>query len=101
MKTPLIINQLSSHIFWDVDMNTLDNEKHAVFIVRRVIEYGLLKDWQLIKSSFGTEQLKKIILQIPSLDPVSTSFVSNLFQIEKSELTCYKNKQLNRNFWSY
>lgn len=101
MKSSLIIGQLSSHIFWDVDMYTLDSEKHAVFIVQRVIQYGLLKDWKLIKSCFGTEQLKKIIVQIPRLDPISTSFVSNLFKIEKSMLTCYKNKQLNQSFWSY
>ena len=96
----MILN-LSPHIFWDVDVATIDMEKNGVFVLQRVLQYGLLKDWLIIKSNLGLERIKLIAVQIPVLDDVSISFLSNLLHIEKSEFRCYKNKQSNQNYWNY
>ena len=96
----MILN-LSPHIFWDVDVSTIDMEKNGVFVLQRVLQYGLLKDWLIIKSNLGLERIKSIAVQIPMLDDVSISFLSNLLHIEKSEFRCYKNKQSNQNYWNY
>lgn len=98
---PSFLNSLSKHIFWDVDVNTIDVEKNAVFVLQRVIQYGLLKDWNILKSELGIDQIKKYAVQIPSIDPVSLSFLSNLLQLEKTKFKCYISRQLNPNFWSY
>lgn len=95
------LNNLSKHIFWDVDVNAIDVEKNAVFIMQRVVQYGLFNDWRILKSELGIDKLKKYAIQIPSIDPISLSFLSNLLNIEKSEFKCYKSKPLNPNFWSY
>jgi hypothetical protein len=92
---------LSPHIFWDVDVNSIDMEKNGVFVLQRVLQYGLLKDWLIIKSNLGLEKMKSIAVQIPTLDDVSLSFLSNLLHIEKSEFRCYKNRQSNQNYWNY
>ena len=92
---------LSPHIFWDVDVNSIDMEKNGVFVLQRVLQYGLLKDWLIIKSNLGLEKMKSIAVQIPTLDDVSLSFLSNLLHIEKSEFRCYKNMQSNQNYWNY
>jgi hypothetical protein len=96
----MILN-LSPHIFWDVDVATIDMEKNGVFVLQRVLQYGLLKDWLILKSNLGLERIKSIAVQIPALDDVSISFLSNLLHIEKSEFRCYKNKQSNQNYWNY
>jgi len=96
----MILN-LSPHIFWDVDVATIDMEKNGVFVLQRVLQYGLLKDWLILKSNLGLERIKSIAVQIPVLDDVSISFLSNLLHIEKSEFRCYKNKQSNQNYWNY
>ena len=67
---------LSPHIFWDVDVNSIDMEKNGVFVLQRVLQYGLLKDWLIIKSNLGLEKMKSIAVQIPTLDDVSISFLS-------------------------
>ena len=92
---------LSPHIVWDVDVNSIDMEKNGVFVLQRVLQYGLLKDWLIIKSNLGLEKMKSIAVQIPTLDDVSISFLSNLLHIEKSEFRCYKNRQSNQNYWNY
>jgi hypothetical protein len=96
----MILN-LSPHIFWDVDVATIDMEKNGAFVLQRVLQYGLLKDWLILKSNLGLERIKSIAVQIPALDDVSISFLSNLLHIEKSEFRCYKNKQSNQNYWNY
>ena len=96
-----MILSLSPHIFWDVDVATIDMEKNGVFVLQRVLQYGLLKDWLILKSNLGLERIKLIAAQIPVLDDVSISFLSNLLHIEKSEFRCYKNKQSNQNYWNY
>jgi len=96
----MILN-LSPHIFWDVDVKTIDMEKNGVFVLQRVLQYGLLKDWLLVKSNLGLEKIKSIAIQIPTLDDVTISFLSNLLKIEKSEFKCYKNRQSNQNCWNY
>ena len=93
--------KVSPHIFWDVDVNSIDMEKNGVFVLQRVLQYGLLKDWLIIKSNLGLEKMKSIAVQIPTLDDVSLSFLSNLLHIEKSEFRCYKNRQSNQNYWNY
>lgn len=36
------IGQFSSYLFWDVDKDSLDMDEHASYIIKRVLEYGLL-----------------------------------------------------------
>ncbi len=96
-----LINSLSPHIFWDVDVQSIDMEKNGVFVLQRVLQYGILKDWVLLKSIMGVDNIKAFAIQLPTLDDVSISFLSNLYKIDKSEFKCYKNKQSNQNYWSY
>ena len=96
-----LITSLSPHIFWDVDVQSVDVEKNGVFVLQRVLQYGILKDWLLLKSIMGVENIKALAVQLPTLDDVSISFLSNLYKIDKSEFKCYKNKQSNQNYWSY
>jgi hypothetical protein len=95
------ITSFSPHIFWDVDVQSIDMEKNGVFVLQRVLQYGILKDWVLLKSIMGVDNIKAFAIQLPTLDDVSISFLSNLYKIDKSEFKCYKNKQSNQNYWSY
>jgi hypothetical protein len=35
----------SKNLFWDVDENDLNSEKHARFIIERVLMHGRMSDW--------------------------------------------------------
>ncbi|NJN77776.1 MAG: hypothetical protein HC803_05130 [Saprospiraceae bacterium] len=45
------VHNLSPHLFWDVDVNEVDLDNHAAFILERVMRYGQLSDWILIKKN--------------------------------------------------
>ncbi len=36
-------------LFWDIDPETLDLEKHSRFIIERVLKKGSLEDWLYLK----------------------------------------------------
>ncbi|KFF01426.1 hypothetical protein IX39_06130 [Chryseobacterium formosense] len=100
MNSEITIKDFSQHLFWDVDLAIFDLENYKEFMVGRVVEYGKLKDWELLKSLYGKQKIKDISLNLRSLDAVSLSFLSTIFNIDKSEFRCYKHRQLVQNYWN-
>lgn len=100
MKEQITINDFSPHLFWDVDLNGFDFDKHKSHLIHKVLEYGLIKDWNLLKEVYGLETIKKVSLNLRSLDAVTLSFLALLFQIDKKEFRCYKHRQLFPNYWN-
>ena len=85
MKNSYSINDLSSHLFWDVDKNALDFEKSKVQIIYKVLEFGLISDWKIIQEIYGLETIKKVSLKLRTLDVVTLAFLSDLFKIERKK----------------
>ena len=50
MQSKKPVELLSKHLFWDTPLINVHVEKIKGFIVQRVMEYGLMNDWKLIKN---------------------------------------------------
>lgn len=100
MKSEITVADFSKHLFWDVDLRTFDLQKHKAQMIQKVLEYGLIEDWNLLKAYYGLETIKEVSLNLRSLDVVTLSFVSTIFNIDKTEFRCYKHKQLVKNVWN-
>lgn len=100
MKNKVTKYDFSNHLFWDIDFSELDLDKHKEFMIARVLEYGLINDWTLLKSFYGMDVIKEISLNIKSLDIVSLSFISTVLKIKKEEFRCYKHSQSVKNYWN-
>lgn len=94
------INSMSSHLFWDVDIRTLDLDKHKTYIVQRVLEYGLMKDWELLKSTLGLREIVDTCKRLRSLDPKALAFISLISKTPIEEFRCYTTRQLNPTLWN-
>lgn len=94
MNNGITVNDFSQHLFWDVDLSTFDFQKHKAHLIYKVLEYGVLKDWNLLKEVYGLETIKEVALNLRSLDAVTLSYLCAIFNIDKSEFRCYKHKQL-------
>ncbi len=95
------ITDLSSHIFWDTDINALDFDTDAKLITHRVLEYGLLSDWQLIKNRYGLSKIKEIAIGLRTLDDVTLAFLCTILHLQKTDFRCYKLKQSTKSSWTY
>jgi len=95
------IDIMSSHLFWDVDVKTLDWDKHQAFIVQRVLEYGLQQDWVLLKHQLGVAKIAEVCKGLRSLDPKSLAFISLISKTPRTEFRCYTTKQSNQAHWNF
>ncbi len=91
----------SKLIFWDVHPNELDFAKNGEFIVERVMRYGDLNDWRILKRVYGKKKIGDIALQIRNLDDFSLSFLSTVLKIPEKRFRCYTDTQSPRSFWQY
>ncbi|HNW96906.1 MAG TPA: hypothetical protein PKK00_00680 [Bacteroidales bacterium] len=95
------ILKLSAHLFWDVDRNNIDFNKNKKFIVQRVLEYGLLCDWQIIYSYYGIDDIAKTAITIKDIDKKSLAFIALLSKIPKEKFLCYTTMQLMPQHWNF
>lgn len=96
-----LISNLSPTLFWDVDRDTIDTEKHAPYIVQRVVSMGTWEDFKLIKAFYGMPGLREIVTNLRYLDDRVLHFCSAYFDVPITEFRCYTQKQLNRPSWNY
>jgi len=88
-------------LFWDTDKNKIDMEKHASFIVDRVVSMG---SWECFKSTlayYGRDKFIEIVINIRYLDDKTLSFCSAYFNKAFNEFRCYNYRQSNQVHWNY
>ena len=93
--------QLSKHIFWDVDINSVDFQKHSQMVMERVVTYGNLEDWHKIKLFYGMTRIKKEVTRIRILDKKTLNILSLILKIPTHKFRCYKQIQSTGEHWSY
>jgi hypothetical protein len=95
------ISEFSPHLFWDVDKNSLSFEKSKKLIIQRVLEYGMLTDWKIIKHQYGIKEIAETALHLKELDKRSASFISTLSKIPKEKFLCYITKPSIPKHWNF
>jgi hypothetical protein len=92
---------LRKNLFWEYDVDTMDMDENKFTIIPRVLERGMFEDWQYIRSYYGDEVIKEILLKQRYIDKVSLNFVSKFYQIPEEQFRCYTQRQLNLPHWDY
>ena len=92
---------LSKTAFWDVDMQTLDYERNARFVIEKVMNYGLWTDIVKILRIYGRERVQAEVVQVPYLKKKSLSFCCAIFDLNPEAFRCYRRQQSNPVPWSY
>jgi hypothetical protein len=87
---------LSKQAFWDVNMDSIDYEKHAVHVVEKVIERGKAEDFNNLLIYYSFDGVKELALQAHWLSDISINFCCVLFKVHPTDFKCYGKKQLNR-----
>ena len=91
----------SRALFWDIDPKNLDIEKHSKFIIRRVLQYGSIEDWENIKKIFGLNKIVSTAKTIKDLDKKTASFLSVIGNVTKKDFICYTTKPSTPKHWNF
>jgi len=97
MNAPSI--ELSRHLFWDIPYKSLNYERDKVFIAKRVVELGTIRDWNILRQRFGIEEITKMLMPIKDLDKKSASSISMISGIPTNLFTCFSTKQSRPKHW--
>ncbi len=95
------INNFSKHLFWDTNRLNLNTEKNKSYIIKQVLEYGLIEDWSLLLKIYGIEKIAKTAKSFRELDKKALSFVSFLSQIPIEDFRCYNYQQSIPQHWNF
>lgn len=90
-------------LFWDVNVENIDREKHAGHIIERFLEYGTLEGVQWLRKFYGDERIKEYILKrgFRVLSNKTLNFWKLILNLEGEE--CLKPFSLSRSkkYWNY
>ena len=101
MNHKSIIEQFSPHLFWDVNRDKLDIEKNKDYMIKQVLEYGLMNDWLLIKEVFGLNAITEAAKTFRTLDKKALTFVSTISNIPLHSFRCYNLQQSTPRHWNF
>ena len=95
------INMFSAHLFWDVRKEDVDFDEHAQYIIKRVLEYGLLEDWNLIRQYYGLSKIVEVAKELRDLEPRALAYISAVSKTPKEQFRCYIWQQSNIQHWNF
>ena len=87
------VQSLSHRLFWDVDINEIDESTHCRFIIQRVLERGSLDDIRATISHYTMPFMISQAQQIRDLDPVTLAFAACIGNVKENTFRCYSSKQ--------
>lgn len=100
MSQKEVLDKMSDVLFWDVDKSQTDFERYPAFIIQRVLEYGNLQDWKLLRDYYGLNRIVDTCRQLRTLDPVCLAFISTISNTKKEDFRCYHTAQSNPTLWN-
>jgi len=95
------LENISKHIFWDVDRDKLDTQRNKQFIIERIFTLGDISDVKIIAQIYGIEVIKKEIVNAGYLDKKTLNWLSLFLKIPKTEFKCYTKIQSNQVHWNF
>jgi hypothetical protein len=79
---------LSRELFWDTPIEGIDPERHAGFIVERVLQRGRWEDWELVRKRYGFERLRELVKGLRDLDPRTQAFCRVVLRLRDEDFRC-------------
>ena len=91
----------STNIFWDTNLNAIDYNKDRLYIIDRVMNYGLWPDFLALVKYYGKEVLKTEIVRSPYLKKDVLNFLCFFLDLQPTDFKCYRRRQSQTIHWTY
>jgi hypothetical protein len=100
---PEIMNNppISKRVFWDVNHQSLDYQKERLFIIDRVMNYGLWEDFVAVMRYYGKQVVRQEIVRSPYLKKDVLNFLCFYLDLKPSDFSCYTKRQSQEPHWAY
>ena len=78
---------LTNTAFWDTNLQTMDEQTHAPFIITRVFQYGLLEDIRTVLHFYTPLQITTAFKTQRGIDKKVIALAAVLLNVEEKELS--------------
>lgn len=78
-------------IFWDVNISTLDEQKHRRQIVERILNFGDECTYRWLFATYSEEELKEEVRRNKNIEPRAGAMMANLLDMPREEAACFRN----------
>jgi len=75
-------------LFWDAE--DIDMERHASYIIARVLDYGDERDLKTLRKLYPDERLIEVIKKARGIMPMTARFWAIYFKLPLEEVECLK-----------
>jgi hypothetical protein len=73
---------------WDIDINTLDLDRHKRFIIERILKLGRPEHVRWLLDTFSKEAIVSVVKISKNIDKRTASFWALHFNIPREEVLC-------------
>ena len=102
-KTNNRLPKFTQKYFWDIDATKLDTEKHATYVIERLLELGNPQSACWLLEHYSRRKIIGVLKKTRSLSRMSANFWAVYFSVPRSEILCLSKryqKQLS-GAWQY
>jgi len=86
------IQQLSEHLFWDVDRAGMDPDQHRIFIISRTMDRGTRDDVRVVWAYYGEEKVRDALLNAACLHKKTIAFFASQFDLPQENFRSFRNR---------
>ena len=92
---------ISPRVFWDTDVATLDFDKDKLYVIDKVLNYGVWDDFAALIKYYGKDVVKKEVVRLPYLKKDVLNFLCFYLGLKPDQFECYIRRQLQEPHWDY
>lgn len=72
--------EFRQELFWDVDPKTIDPEKHARYIIERILDFGTMDEVRWLAHQYPASMIRDAIQQSRVIHKKSRALWSRIFR---------------------
>lgn len=92
MTRETFTQQLSDHLFWDVNRDSVNPEAHWQFIIPRIMDRGTLDDVKAAWNYYGEEKIRDALLNAAALHKKTIAFFACQFNLPRERFRAWRNQ---------
>lgn len=81
-------NSILKPIFWDLDAEKLNPQRHAYQIIDRILEYGNTPQVYWMFKTYPKEKIIEVVKHSRQLSPKSANFWAIYYNLPRDEVRC-------------
>lgn len=87
-KTQIKAPEFLRPYFWDIEFERLDIKAQAFFVIKRVLDRGNLHDIRWLIKTYGTDEIKKVVMETRDLARPTGNFWADILGLDKNRVPC-------------